>query len=63
MLEKKFSAESHNRDIGSHSSVMTLEDIYWIIRRRQKGIILAFILSFAGALSYHYLQVPEYRAV
>jgi capsular exopolysaccharide synthesis family protein len=62
MLEKQLRAESQNIYASSGESVMTVEDIFRIIRRRKKGIILSIVLSFTGAFLYHFIQVPEYHA-
>jgi capsular exopolysaccharide synthesis family protein len=63
MLEKHLRDNSRGWNTSSGDQFMTLEDIFRIVRRRKKGIILSIVLSFSGALTYHYLRVPEYRAV
>ena len=44
-------------------SLMTLEDLSRIVRRRKKGIMVAVAVSFSLAFGYHFLRIPEYHAV
>lgn len=44
-------------------SLMTLEQLYAVVKRRRKGIMVAIACSFVMAFGYHFFRTPEYHAV
>ena len=63
MPEQQLRGRSQNKYSSQGESIQTFRDLIKIILRRKNGIMIAIVLACIGALSYHFLQTPEYRAV
>lgn len=63
LSERKKKQENLIGESGSGERLITLEDIFGVLGRRKKGILVSMLISFTGAFTWHYLQPPEYRAV
>lgn len=63
LSERKKRHENQVDEMGSGERLITLEDIFSVLNRRKKGILVSMLISFSGAFTWHYLQAPEYRAV